>query len=77
MVAHPDGMAQLLRSGRENYVEGSVYDGARILLRQGRVTSEGALPQHQRELANPAFHPAKLAQYPEVMADSTAGVFAD
>lgn len=77
MVAHPDGVEQVLRSGRKNYVKGSVYDGARLLLGQGLVTSEGTLWRRQRELANPAFRPTKLAQYLAVMADSTAGVLAD
>lgn len=77
MVAHPDGVEQVLRSGRKNFVKGSVYDGARILLGQGLVTSEGALWQRQRELATPAFRPTKLAQYLTVMADSTADLLAD
>lgn len=29
-VAHRDGVEQVLRSGRENYVKGSVYDGVQI-----------------------------------------------
>jgi cytochrome P450 len=77
MVAHPDGVEQVLRSGRKNYVKGSVYDGARILLGQGLVTSEGELWRRQRELANAAFRPIKLAQYLTLMADSTAGLLAD
>lgn len=72
MIAHPDAVEQVLRSGRENYVKGSVYDGTRLLLGQGLVTSEGHLWRRQRELANPAFRPAKLEQYLNVMADCTA-----
>jgi len=72
MIAHPDAVEQVLRSGRENYVKGSVYDGTRILLGQGLVTSEGEHWRRQRQLANPAFHPAKLQQYLAVMADCTA-----
>ena len=71
MVAHPDAVEHVLRSGRDNYVKGSVYDGTRILLGNGLVTSEGALWRRQRELANPAFRPAKLQQYLAVMADCT------
>lgn len=72
MLAHPDAVEHVLRSGRDNYVKGSVYDGTRLLLGQGLVTSEGALWRRQRELANPAFRPAKLQQYLAVMADCTA-----
>lgn len=67
MVAHPDAAEHVLRSHRENYVKGSVYDGARILLGQGLVTSEGDLWRRQRQLANPAFRPAKLEGYLGVM----------
>ncbi|MGB5611535.1 MAG: cytochrome P450, partial [Sedimenticolaceae bacterium] len=77
MVAHPDAVEHVLRSGRENYVKGSVYDGTRLLLGQGLVTSEGALWRRQRELANPAFRPAKLQQYLAVMADATAQLVTD
>jgi cytochrome P450 len=77
MVAHPDGVERVLRSGRENYIKGSVYDGTRILLGNGLVTSEGALWRRQRELANPAFRPGKLEQYLATMADCTAGLLED
>jgi cytochrome P450 len=77
MVAHPDAVEHVLRSGRDNYVKGSVYDGTRLLLGQGLVTSEGALWRRQRELANPAFRPAKLQDYVAVMADCTAQLMAD
>jgi cytochrome P450 len=71
MIALPDAVEHVLRSGRDNYVKGSVYDGSRILLGNGLVTSEGALWRRQRELANPAFRPTKLQQYLAVMAECT------
>lgn len=77
MVAHPDAVERVLRSGRENYVKGSAYDGTRLLLGNGLVTSEGALWRRQRELANPAFRPAKLRQYLATMADCTDQLIAD
>jgi cytochrome P450 len=77
LVAHPDGVERVLRSGRKNYVKGSVYDGTRILLGNGLVASEGALWRRQRELANPAFRPAKFEQYLATMADCTAGLLED
>lgn len=71
MVAHPDAAEQVLRSRRGNYIKGSAYDGARILLGQGLVTSEGDLWRRQRQLANPAFRPAQLERYLAVMAECT------
>jgi cytochrome P450 len=67
MLAHPDAVEQVLRSGQENYPKGSVYDGARLLLGNGLVTSEGELWRRQRTFANPAFRPAKLDQYVSTM----------
>jgi len=60
MLAHPDAVEQVLRSGQGNYPKGSVYDGARLLLGDGLVTSEGELWRRQRTLANPAFRPANM-----------------
>ena len=54
MMAEPDGVERVLRSGRDNYVKGTVYDGTRLLLGQGLVTSEEALllvePDHLDQL---------------------------
>lgn len=71
MLAHPEAVEHVLRSRQENYIKGSVYDGARILLGNGLVTSEGELWRRQRELANPAFRPAKLEQYLATMGECT------
>jgi cytochrome P450 len=77
MVAHPDGVEQVLRSRRANYVKGSVYDGARLLLGNGLVTAEGDDWQRQRAQANPAFRPARLERYLAVMAGSTRALLDD
>ncbi len=71
VLAHPVAVEHALRSRRENYVKGSVYDGARLLLGDGLVTSEGAHWQRQRTLANPAFRPSRLEQYLAVMRECT------
>jgi len=71
MVAHPDAVERVLRSNRENYVKGSAYDGARLLLGDGLVTAEGERWRRQRELANPAFRPARLRLYLDAMAACT------
>lgn len=74
MVAHPDAVERVLRSNRENYVKGSAYDGARLLLGEGLVTAEGERWRRQRELANPAFRPARLRLYLDAMAACTRGL---
>lgn len=71
VLAHPEAVERVLRTRRDNYVKGSVYDGARILLGDGLVTSEGPLWQRQRNLARPAFTTPALQGYLEAMAEST------
>lgn len=68
-LAHPDAIEHVLRSRHKNYCKGSVHDGARLLLGNGLVTSEGELWRRQRTRANAAFRPAKLKQYLDVMAE--------
>jgi cytochrome P450 len=76
MLAHPDAVEQVLRSQQQNYPKGSVYDGARLLLGNGLVTSEGELWRRQRALANPAFRPAKLERYLSAMGACTRELIA-
>jgi cytochrome P450 len=76
MLAHPDAVEQVLRSGQGNYPKGPVYDGARLLLGNGLVTSEGDYWRRQRSLANPAFRPARLEQYLETMGACTRALTA-
>jgi len=77
MVAHPDAVERVLRSNRENYVKGSAYDGARLLLGDGLVTAEGERWRRNRDLANPAFRPARLRLYLHAMATCTAELLDD
>lgn len=76
MLAHPDAVEQVLRSRQQNYPKGSVYDGARLLLGNGLVTSEGDLWRRQRALATPAFRPQKLEQYLATMGACTRALIA-
>ena len=71
VLAHPDGVERVLRSNRDNYNKGAVYDGARLLLGDGLVTAEGRDWERQRALAQPAFNSAQLAIYLHTMAECT------
>jgi cytochrome P450 len=75
-LAHPDGVERVLRSNRENYPKGSVYDGARLLLGNGLVTAEGEEWQRHRDLAQPAFKNAQLARYLQTMGECTEDMLA-
>ena len=71
VLAHPDGVERVLRSNRDNYHKGTVYDGARLLLGDGLVTAEGRDWERQRALAQPAFNSAQLGIYLRTMAECT------
>ena len=71
VLAHPDGVERVLRSNRDNYNKGAVYDGARLLLGEGLVTAEGQAWERQRALAQPAFKSTQLAIYLRTMAECT------
>lgn len=62
-LGHPDGVERVLRSNRENYRKGSIYDGTRLLLGNALVTAEGEGWQHHRNLAQPAFKNERLAEF--------------
>lgn len=77
MLAHPVAVEHVLRSRQENYIKGSAYDGARLLLGNGLVTSEGKHWRRQRALANPAFRPSRLQRYLRVMGECTQQLIDD
>ena len=77
VLAHPDGVERVLRNNRQNYYKGEVYDGARLLMGNGLVTSEGEVWQRQRDLAQPAFKAAQLQHYLVTMIDCIAQMLAD
>ena len=64
----------MLRSNRENYVKGAVYDGARLLLVEGLVTAEGHAWERQRALAQPALKNSQLAIHLRTMAECAEGL---
>jgi cytochrome P450 len=71
VLVHPVAVEHVLRSRQDNYIKGSAYDGARLLLGEGLLTSEGSHWRRQRALANPAFRQSRLEQYLFVMGECT------
>jgi cytochrome P450 len=67
VLAHPDGVERVLRSNRDNYIKGAVYDGTRLLLGEGLVTAEGHAWERQRATMQPAFSSTRLAAYLQTM----------
>ncbi len=68
-VADPELAQHVLVRNHRNYVKSRSYEGLRLVLGNGLVTSEGAHWRRQRKLAQPAFHRRRLAQLTTTMAD--------
>lgn len=67
-VADPELAQHVLVRNHRNYVKSRNYEGLRLVLGNGLVTSEGEHWRRQRKLAQPAFHRQRLAALAEVMA---------
>jgi len=69
VVAHPEGVERVLRSARDNYYKGPIYDNLRVLLGNGLATREGPGWLARRRQLQPAFHPKRVrAQVPAMIA---------
>jgi cytochrome P450 len=63
VLSHPDAVQHILRDNIDNYPKGTIYDGARLLLGNGLVTSEGELWKKNRKLCQPSFNNAHISRY--------------
>lgn len=71
VIAHPDGVERVLRSNRDNYFKGPIYDNLRLLLGDGLATREGPGWKTRRRQLQPAFHPRRVrAQVPGMIAEA-------
>lgn len=66
-LADPELAQHVLVKNHRNYVKSRSYEGLRLVLGNGLVTSEGEHWRRQRKLAQPAFHRQRLAALAEVM----------
>lgn len=73
MLNDSDAIHHVLVENYKNYTKGRNYEGLKLVLGQGLVTSEGEHWRKQRKLAQPAFHRDRLAGFAEIMARATAG----
>jgi cytochrome P450 len=64
---HPDLIRDVLVTRDEGFMKGPALRQARDMLGQGLLTSEGDFHKRQRRLAQPAFHPQRVATYADVM----------
>lgn len=66
-VANPDYAQHVLVKNHRNYIKSRNYEGLRLVLGNGLVTSEGEHWRRQRKLAQPAFHRQRLAALADTM----------
>lgn len=71
VLVHPDMVQHVLRTNRQNYIKGTLYDEFRKLGGTGLVSSEGERWRRDRALAQPAFHRKQIAALAGLMAQST------
>lgn len=71
MLNSPEAIHHVLVENAKNYTKSRNYDGLRLVLGNGLVTSEGEVWKRQRKLAQPAFHRERLAAFAKTMADET------
>ncbi len=68
LMSHPDAVRDVLVTRENSFIKGPALQRAKQTLGEGLLTSEGELHRRQRRLAQPAFHPNRVAGYGSVMA---------
>jgi cytochrome P450 len=69
MLFNPDDVHHVLVKNQKNYIKGSGYDGLRLMLGQGLVTSDGETWLQDRRLMSPFFTPAAVTRYTRMMVE--------
>ena len=70
LVSHPDQIRDILVTHSRQFKKGKGLEGAKRLLGEGLLTSEGDFHLRQRRLAQPAFHRDRVAGYADIMVES-------
>lgn len=71
VLSDPDAVHHVLVKHHARYGKSRSYDGLRLVMGNGLVTSEGSFWKRQRKLSQPAFHHRRLAQLTEKMVSCT------
>lgn len=69
LVNHPDLVWQTLATHHQGVRKSPVLQGAKRVLGEGLLTSEGAFHQRQRRMIQPLFHRERIAGYAPAMVD--------
>jgi cytochrome P450 len=69
LLNHPDLIKDVLVTEHRRFHKGRGLELAKHLLGDGLLTSEGDFHRRQRRLAQPAFHPQRIARYADAMVE--------
>ncbi|HQZ71820.1 MAG TPA: cytochrome P450 [Anaerolineae bacterium] len=72
LISDVDLIQRILETDHRRFSKGRGLDNAAVLLRQGLLTSEGALHERQRRLIMPAFHREPMRRYAQAMTELSA-----
>src|SRR5690606_5739352 len=72
VALHPDAVEQVLLTDKESYGKRATYDGIRVLVGDGTLTSEGELWRRERRIAQPSFNRGSVAALAGKMTAPTA-----
>ena len=67
---NPDHIHHVLVKNQKNYIKGSGYDGLRLMLGQGLVTSDNEAWMQDRRLMSPFFTPTAITRYTTMMVEA-------
>jgi cytochrome P450 len=70
----PEYVHHVLVKNQKNYIKGIGYDGFRLLVGNGLVTSDGETWRTHRRLLQPPFTPTAVMQFHQMMVDVTNGL---
>jgi cytochrome P450 len=76
LVAHPDDLAQVLLVRQKNYPRSWISDRTKVGAGEVLFTTEGAPWRRLRRMAQPAFHPARVAAQAEMITGATSAMLA-
>ncbi len=66
-----EAVYHVLVKNQKNYIKGIGYDGLRLLIGNGLLTSEGEVWRQQRRLMQPPFTPTAVTQFAGMMVEVT------
>lgn len=72
LVNDAEGAHRVLVENAKGYHKSENYQGLKVMLGDGLLTSEGELWKRQRRLAQPAFHRESLTSFAEAMVSCTS-----